>query len=67
MSTMSYRGYTARIEFDDEDGVFFGRLAGVRDGVNFHGDTVDDLRKAFREAVDGYIEVCAKTGNATLA
>ena len=64
MSRMSYRGYTARIEYDDEDGVFFGRMAGVRDGVNFHGDTVDDLRKAFHEAVDGYIEVCARIGKA---
>ena len=35
-NTMSYEGYTARIEYDDEDGIFFGRIAGISDGVGFH-------------------------------
>jgi predicted HicB family RNase H-like nuclease len=61
-NTLSYKGYTARIEFDDDDGIFFGRIAGIRDGVGFHADTVADLRAAFREAVDDYIETCAKIG-----
>lgn len=59
---MTYKGYSARIEYDDDDGLFFGRLAGVRDGVGFHGDTVEALRAAFREAVDDYLETCAKVG-----
>ena len=62
MSTMSYRGYVARIEYDDADGVFFGRLAGIRDRVGFHADTVLDLRSAFHEAVEDYIKTCAKIG-----
>jgi predicted HicB family RNase H-like nuclease len=62
MNTMSYGGYSAIIEFDDEDGIFFGKLAGIRDGVSFHADTVAELRIAFREAVDDYIETCAKLG-----
>ena len=59
---MAYRGYTARIEYDDEDGIFFGHLAGIRDGVGFHADNVADLKAAFHEAVDDYIEACAKIG-----
>ncbi len=62
MSTMSYKGYAARVEFDDEDGIFFGRISGIRDGVHFHGETVGELRAAFREAVDGYVDVCARIG-----
>ncbi|MFI5011886.1 MAG: type II toxin-antitoxin system HicB family antitoxin [Hyphomicrobiales bacterium] len=62
MSTMSYKGYMARVEFDDDDGIFFGRIAGIRDGVGFHSDSVAGLRAAFREAVDDYIEMCAKIG-----
>ena len=61
-NTLSYKGYTARVEFDDDDGIFFGRIAGIRDGVGFHADTVADLRAAFHEAVDDYIETCAKIG-----
>jgi predicted HicB family RNase H-like nuclease len=61
-NSMSYRGYMARIEYDADDELFFGRLAGIRDGVSFHGDTVADLKAAFREAVDDYIAYCAKLG-----
>ncbi len=59
---MSYKGYQARVEYDDEDGIFTGRLAGIRDGVGFHADTVDGLREAFHEAVEDYLETCAKIG-----
>jgi predicted HicB family RNase H-like nuclease len=64
MNTLTHRGYTARVEFDDADGLFFGKLAGIRDGVGFHGDSVDALRAAFREAVDDYIAVCGQIGKA---
>jgi len=39
-NTMTYKGYAARIEYDDEDGIFTGRIAGIRDGVGFHADAV---------------------------
>ena len=58
---MAYKGYSARIEYDD-DRIFTGRIAGTRDGVGFHADTVDGLRRAFHEAVEDYLETCAKIG-----
>jgi len=61
-NTMTYRGYAARIEYDDDDGVFTGRIAGIRDGVGFHAESVESLRQAFYEAVEDYIETCAKVG-----
>lgn len=62
MSTMTYGGYSALIEYNDQDGIFFGKLAGIRDGIGFHADNVADLRAAFQEAVDHYINLCAKIG-----
>jgi len=59
---MKYKGYDARIEYDDDDGIFFGQIAGIRDGISFHAETVADLRAAFQEAVDDYVETCAKIG-----
>jgi predicted HicB family RNase H-like nuclease len=59
---MRYKGYCATIQYDDGDGLLFGRIAGVRDGVGFHAQTVSDLRSAFRGAVDDYVETCAKVG-----
>lgn len=62
MNVMSYKGYAARIDYDAEDEIFFGKLAGITDGVGFHADTVADLKAAFHHAVDDYIETCAKLG-----
>lgn len=59
---MQYKGHAARIEYDDEDGLFFGRIAGIRDGVGFHADTVEDLPAAFHEAVEDNLETCARIG-----
>lgn len=64
MNTMSYKGYSARVEFDAEDRLFVGHLAGVRDIVGFHGASVDELETAFHEAVDDYLAACAKLGQA---
>jgi predicted HicB family RNase H-like nuclease len=61
-NSMKYKNYTACIEYDDEDQVFVGKIAGVRDTVGFHANTVDALRLAFHEAVDDYIDVCRKIG-----
>jgi predicted HicB family RNase H-like nuclease len=61
-STMTHNGYSARIEYDDEDGIFHGRIAGTRDGVMFHAETVEKLRAAFREAVEDCVKTCARIG-----
>lgn len=60
MSQMTYKNYTARIEYSHEDELFVGHIAGIRDVVGFHGDSVQALRSAFEEAVDDYLETCAK-------
>lgn len=62
MSAMNYKGYSARIEYDDADEIFFGRIVGITDGVSFHADTVKDLKAAFHEAVNDYIQTCAAIG-----
>jgi predicted HicB family RNase H-like nuclease len=62
MNAMTYKGYTALVEFDAEDRVFTGRLLGIEDIVTFHGTSVDDLETAFHEAVDHYLEVSERTG-----
>ncbi len=61
-NTMTYKNYSARIEYDDDDLIFTGRIAGIRDGVGFHADTVEGLRDAFHEAVEDYLETCAEIG-----
>lgn len=64
MNTLTYSGYSARVEFDAEDRVFVGHIAGIRDIVGFHGSSVDELESAFHEAVDDYLAACKKLNQA---
>jgi len=61
---MTYHGYAACIEYSDEDQCLVGHIAGINDVVGFHGDSVAELRIAFEEAVDDYLETCAKLDRA---
>lgn len=62
MSMMTYKGFSARIEYSDADGCFIGRVAGIQDVIGFHGQSVAKLRSAFKEAVDDYLETCERLG-----
>ena len=62
MNTMTYQGYTARIEFDPRDNIFWGRILGITDSISFEGETVAQLTEDFHRAVDFYLEDCAATG-----
>lgn len=62
MKTMTYKGYSARIEYSDDDGCFVGHIAAINDVVGFHGETGAVLRMAIEEAVDDYLETCEKLG-----
>ena len=62
MNTMSYLGYTARIEFDERDSIFVGRVLGLRSIISFHGQTVEELRGQFAAAMDDYVADCKEQG-----
>lgn len=62
MNTLTCKGYTARIDFDDRDNIFVGRILGIRDIISFHGETVAELRSEFERAVQDYLEDCKAQG-----
>ena len=62
MNTLNYNGFAARVEFDAEDRLFVGHIAGIRDIIGFHGESVAELEAAFHEAVDDYVAACEKLG-----
>jgi predicted HicB family RNase H-like nuclease len=59
---VEYKGYVARVEYEPEAGVLFGQVEGVRDVITFEASGVDELRKAFEDSVDDYLEMCAERG-----
>jgi predicted HicB family RNase H-like nuclease len=62
MNTLTYQGYTARIEFDDRDNILVGRVLGVKAIIGFHGETVAELRADFEAAIDFMVEDCKARG-----
>lgn len=62
MNTMSCKGYTARIEYDERDDILVGRILGLRSMISFHGRTVAELRREFAAAVQDYLADCTERG-----
>ncbi len=62
MNTMNHKGYTARIEFDERDNIFVGRVLGLHTMISFHGATVTGLRSAFKAAIEEFLRDCAEQG-----
>ncbi|MEX2607485.1 MAG: type II toxin-antitoxin system HicB family antitoxin [Kiritimatiellia bacterium] len=59
---MEYKGYVGQVEFDDDANIFHGEVINLRDVVTFQGSSVQELRKAFEESVDDYLEFCEERG-----
>lgn len=62
MNTMTHQGYTARIEYDERDNIFVGRVLGLRAMISFHGETVKELHDAFVGAVEDFLADCKEQG-----
>jgi predicted HicB family RNase H-like nuclease len=59
---MKYKGYEAVVEFDEEAEIFHGEVINIRDVITFQGDNVKDLKQAFQDSVDDYLEFCKERG-----
>jgi len=57
-----YNGFLGSVHFSAADEIFFGKLEGIDDLVTFEGSSVRELKKAFKEAVEDYIELCQTKG-----
>ena len=63
---LTYKDFLGSVHFSAEDKVFHGRIEGITDLVTFEGKNVDELIKAFHEAVDDYIALCKEAGKEPL-
>ena len=62
MNSMTYKRYFAKINFDERDSIFWGKVIGIKDSITFEGETVAQLTKDFHNAIDHYLADC-KNGN----
>ena len=62
MNSMTHNGYEARVEFDDEAGLFHGEVINLRDVITFQGKSVAELKRAFAGSVADYLAFCKARG-----
>lgn len=57
ISTCEYKGFKTEIKYSLEDNCYYGKLEGIRDLVNFEGESREEALKNFQVAVDDYLEM----------
>ncbi len=53
-----YKNYEAAVKFDEEAEIFFGEVINTRDVITFQGKSVEELKNAFQDSVEDYLEFC---------
>ena len=61
-NTIEYKGYVGSVEFSQEDGIFFGKVQGIRALISYEGTNASELLSDFHWAVDAYLELCEREG-----
>lgn len=61
-NTMNYKGYVGSVEFSEADGVFYGKVMGIRALISYEGETAKELVEDFHGAVDDYLTLCEDEG-----
>lgn len=59
---LKYKDYIGHVEFDEDAEIFFGEVINTRDVITFQGESVKELKKAFVDSIDDYIEFCKERG-----
>ncbi|WP_434340201.1 type II toxin-antitoxin system HicB family antitoxin [Motilimonas cestriensis] len=57
---LTYKTYCGSYEVDFDEGILFGKIECINDLVTFEAESVPELKVAFEEAVDDYLETCAQ-------
>jgi predicted HicB family RNase H-like nuclease len=59
---MRYKEYVALVEFDASANIFHGEVKNLHDVITFEGESVAELRQAFEDSVEDYLEFCKSIG-----
>lgn len=60
--SFEYNGYTTCVKYDKRDRIFYGKLEDINDLINFHTDNIMKIEEEFHNAVDDYLDFCARIG-----
>ena len=61
---MQYKNFIGSVNYDDREELLYGRIEGIDDLITFEGKDTKELKKAFQDAVEDYLELCKEAGKA---
>jgi predicted HicB family RNase H-like nuclease len=59
---LKYKNFIATVQFSEEDEAFIGHIEGIDSVVSFEGQSIAELRQAFEDAVESYLDFCKRKG-----
>jgi predicted HicB family RNase H-like nuclease len=59
---LKYNDFIATVKYSEKDEAFIGRIEGIDSVVSFEGQSVKELKAAFKEAVESYLDFCGRKG-----
>ncbi|MCA1667704.1 MAG: type II toxin-antitoxin system HicB family antitoxin, partial [Thermomicrobia bacterium] len=62
MSVLTYKGYTADVEYDAQEGILYGHVLDLRDTITFQSENAAEIVDEFHLSVDEYLSFCAEQG-----
>jgi predicted HicB family RNase H-like nuclease len=57
---LNYKGYLGEAFYDDEIGMFSGRVINAKAIGTFYGKTVEEVESEFRKTIDYYLDLCRR-------
>ncbi|AXJ00963.1 putative nuclease of the RNAse H fold, HicB family [Cyclonatronum proteinivorum] len=57
---LTYKGYHGKVLFDEDSGLLHGEVVYLRDVITFQGKSTDEIKQAFHDSVDDYLEFCSQ-------
>lgn len=61
-NVLTYKGYFSIVKYSPESEIFFGKIEAIMDLVTYEGESAKEVKAAFEEAVDSYLETCQEVG-----
>lgn len=63
MDYLEYKGYKGTVEYSREDDCLVGKVIGMsQDLILYEGDTLEELKQDFKDAVESYLQGCREAG-----
>jgi len=59
---LNHKGYIGTVDFSLKDNILYGKIIGIDDLVNYEAENLSQLKKAFTEAVEDYLDSCEEVG-----